>query len=775
MVTTSGGVGRSTLEGGAGNELFEGNADGTTPSVGGDFIYGRAGNDDLYGNALTTLQTAIAPTGTAAIPTGLRGDWLNGGTGDDYIIGYTGNDVVLGGLGADLLVGGAGDDTLAGDTDYTSLQMDWTVTQGINVFFRAVGVINDENANEPLLSGGADVLYGGLGNDFLNGEAGNDLLFGEQGNDILAGGYENDILVGGAGNDTLTGDFGVRATIENQPIAHVDDYLDGGAGDDWLQGEGGNDILLGGAGNDTLWGDASYALENAMHGNDYLNGEAGNDYLNGGAGNDMLIGGADDDQLLGGDGDDILIGGPGLDVLVGGTGKDTYVFNRGDGTEIIDDIAADAKHPEASVLVLGDGISRSSIKFRPGSLMIDLGPSNPDDPLAGNDQIHFINFSKDFPGFSAAVGEIRFADGTVMDYSEILAQGFDIDGTAFDDAGGTALIGTAVTDRIRGFAGSDELEGRAGDDVLIGDGGSDRLDGGDGNDLLDGGAGNDLLAGGFGSDDYRFISGDGLDTIVEGLLFLRGVADPGSTDRIVFDADITRADVTLLRSGDGNLTVRYGAGDEILVDGQYSIGGSGIESIVFADGHVISKAELDALEIGAVEGSAAADELFGTAGSDVLRAYDSDDYLDGGPSPERRPAGARLVTGDDVLDGGTGSDTYALYWGMGNDRIIDATDGQSNTLTLLDGATLESVKTSRSGDDLLVAMRGGGGSALLEGFFVDGSAASWQITSTGRGQSVAARFVQHAKCCLKRPCHRRDGGLQAATDRGMARPGAIGV
>ncbi len=70
-----------------------------------------------------------------ATPTGLRGDWLNGGTGDDYVIGYTGDDVVLGGLGADLLVGGAGDDTLAGDTDFTSLQMDWTVTQGINIFF----------------------------------------------------------------------------------------------------------------------------------------------------------------------------------------------------------------------------------------------------------------------------------------------------------------------------------------------------------------------------------------------------------------------------------------------------------------------------------------------------------------------------------------------------------------------------------------------------------------------------------------------------------------
>lgn len=739
-VTGSGGAGRNTLEGSVDSDLIEGGADGNNPGIGGDFVYGRAGDDDLFGDVKTSVQAAITPTGVAAIPTGLRGDWLNGGTGNDYVVGYNGNDIVLGGMGADLLVGGAGDDVLAGDTDYTSLQADWSVTQGINVFFRVLGAINDENAGVPLLSGGADVLYGGLGNDFLSGEAGDDILFGEQGNDVMGGGHGDDMLVGGIGNDTMTGDFGVLATIDDESAPHGDDYLDGGAGDDWLQGEGGNDILLGGSGNDTLWGDASYVLEASFQGDDYLDGGDGADYLNGGGGNDFLVGGAEDDQLLGGDGNDALFGGTGADILIGGAGKDTYVFNRGDGTEIVFDTADTAGKPEASVIVFGEGIEKGDIKFRPGSLMIDLGPSDPDDPLAGNDQIHFENFNHGYPELTAAIGEIRFADGTSMNYADILAQGFDIDGTALGDVGPAALIGSSITDRIRGFAGSDELEGRDGDDVLIGDGGADRLDGGNGNDVLDGGSGNDWLAGGMGSDDYRFVGGDGLDTVMEGSLFVRGLADPGHVDRIVFGEGVSREQVSLLRSGDGNLSVRYGAGDEILVEGQYSTVGADIERIVFADGQTIEKAELDALEVGVLDGTGGNDELYGTAGNDVLRGHEGDDYLDGGPIPERRVSGVTPVTGNDVLEGGGGADTYAMYWGMGTDRIIDIADGETNTLQLLDGATFDSVKTSRDGGDLLVTMRGSTDGARIEGFFSGGGATSWQIGSAAEGSQSLLDF-----------------------------------
>lgn len=686
----SAGAGRDVVIAGDGNDVIEGGADGIATlggvvTAGGDMIAGGAGHDEIYGDSRIALSLAIQQ-GQAATATNAIGDYLSGGAGNDWVVGAAGNDLLAGGDGDDVLVGGAGDDNLLGDDNRTAPDAGWQVVRqvsGNEVSGYVYQMIFSGTEGSPGGIDGRDVIYGGAGKDWVFAGGGDDFVDGGIGEDVLFGGAGSDVVIGAADNDVLVGD-GAEVPAGQQG----DDYLDGGTGNDTLYGEGGDDVLIGDAGHDIL---------------------------------------------RGGDGNDILIGGKGSDILIGGAGKDTYVFNRGDGTEIIFDTADKANSHDASVIVFGDGITQGDIKFGPGSLVIDLGPSDPDDPLASNDQIHFENFNRDYPDSTPAISEIRFADGTSMNYADILAQGFDIDGTALDDSGASALIGSSITDRIRGFAGSDELEGRDGDDVLIGDGGADRLDAGNGNDVLDGGSGNDWLAGGMGSDDYRFVGGDGLDTVTEGSLFVRGLSDPGHVDRIVFGEGVSREQVSLLRSADGNLSVRYGAGDEILVEGQYVTAGAEIERIVFADGQTIEKAELDALEVGVLDGTGGSDELYGTAGNDVLRGHEGEDYLDGGPIPERRPFGAPLITGDDVLEGGAGADTYAMYWGMGADRVIDVADGETNTLQLLEGATFESVKTSRDGDDLLVRMRGSTDGARIEGFFTGGGAASWQINSAEDG------------------------------------------
>lgn len=690
----SAGAGRDVVFAGEGNDVIEGGADGIAAlggvvTAGGDMIAGGSGNDEIYGGSRIALSLAIQQ-GQTATASHVIGDFLSGGAGNDWMVGDAGNDFLAGGDGEDILVGGAGDDNLLGDDNRTALDAGWQVVRQVSgnettgYIYRLIfgGTAEVAGSIE-----GRDVIHGGAGDDWVFAGGGDDFIDGGSGDDVLFGGASSDVVIGGLHNDVLVGD-GAEVPIEN----HGDDYLDGGAGSDTLFGEGGDDVLVGDAGQDIL---------------------------------------------RGGDGDDILIGGTGADILIGGAGKDIYVFNRGDGTDTIFDTAEAAGSPDASVLVFGEGIRKSDVKFGPGSLMIDLGPSDPDDPLAGNDQIHFESFNHEYPELTAAIGEIRFADGTSMNYADILAQGFDIDGTALDDVGPAALIGSSIADRIRGFAGSDELEGRDGDDVLIGDGGADRLDGGNGNDVLDGGSGNDWLAGGMGGDEYRFVSGDGLDTVTEGSLFVRGLADPGHADRIVFGEGILREQVSLLRSADGNLSVRYGAGDEILVEGQYSTAGADIERIVFADEQVIEKAELDAREVGVLDGTDGNDELYGTAGNDVLRGREGDDYLDGGPIPERRVSGVTPVTGNDVLEGGGGADSYAMYWGMGTDQIIDIADGETNTLRLLDGANFDSVKTSRDGVDLLVTMRGSTYGARIEEFFSSGGAASWQISGeSGASQSL---------------------------------------
>lgn len=690
----SAGAGRDVVIAGDGNDVIEGGADGIATlggavTAGGDMIAGGSGNDEIYGDSRIALSLAIQQ-GQTVTASHVIGDFLSGGTGNDWVVGDAGNDLLAGGDGDDILVGGAGDDNLLGDDNRTAPDAGWQMVRqvsGNEVTGYIYRLIFGGTAEVSGSVEGRDVIHGGAGDDWVFAGGGDDFIDGGSGDDVLFGGASSDVVIGGLHNDVLVGD-GAEVPIEH----HGDDYLDGGAGSDTLFGEGGDDVLVGDAGQDIL---------------------------------------------RGGDGDDILIGGTGADILIGGAGKDIYVYNRGDGTDTIFDTAEAAGSPDASVLVFGEGIRKSDVKFSPGSLVIDLGPSDPDDPLAGKDQIHFENFNHEYPELTAAVGEIRFADGTSMNYADILAQGFDIDGTAMDDVGPAALVGSSITDRIRGFAGGDELEGRDGDDVLIGDGGADRLDGGNGNDVLDGGAGSDWLAGGMGSDDYRFVSGDGLDTVTEGSLFVRGLADPGHVDRVVFGEGVSREQVSLLRSADGNLSVRYGAGDEILVEGQYSTAGADIERIVFADGQVIEKTELDALEVGVLDGTGGNDELYGTAGNDVLRGQEGDDYLDGGPIPERRVSGVAPVTGNDVLEGGGGADTYALYWGMGTDRIIDIADGETNTLRLLDGANFDSVKTSRDGVDLLVTMRGSTDGARIEEFFSSGGAASWQISGeSGASQSL---------------------------------------
>ena len=784
-----GGVGFDVLVGGAGNDVLNGEDDFTATSL--DWTVSNGSEFFTRFYEPVTDNNVFPFSGSADVLYGGAGnDYLFGGFGDDLLYGETGDDTLSGGADNDVLVGGDGDDSITGDFGTLVFHAAGAFIQGNDYLDGGAG--NDWLQGE----GGDDMLFGGAGNDTLLGDAtylngalnGNDYLAGGDGNDTLAGFGGNDVLIGGLGDDALVGGAGKDTYIFNRgdgvEIIFDEDDRDGNLDEQGnntnpnkstiVFGDGINqsqltfrrgslmiDLGEGDAihlslpdGQDDLaatrlFGSLQFADGSSMSFEDVLaqgfdiDGTAGNDNnepgepdsLIGTSVSDRVRGFAGNDVLDGRGGIDILTGGSGNDTLYGGAGQDTYHFNRGDGSDVIDDFSTDtATAAEASVLALGAGISRNQLKFRiRDGLIVDLGPSSADDPFAASDQIRFVGFNASVPSLTPVVGEIRFADSTSMTYADILAQGFDLDGTALDDAGVNALIGAATNDRIRGYAGSDDIAGGDGNDLLTGDSGTDTLDGGDGNDVLDGGAGNDRLLGGLGSDDYRFITGDGSDTLIEGSLYVAGLADPGTADRIVFGAGIARADVALKRHADGSLVVAYGLGDEIRVEGHYSVSGAAIESIVFADGAVITQPELDALQVSAVEGTADADELYGTAGDDVMRGYAGSDYLDGGPAPENRAPGAPLLTGNDRMDGGMGADTYALYWGMGADRIIEAVDGQTNTLTLLEGATVESVNASREGDDLLVTLRGSNDGARVEGFFVNGGAASWQIASAADG------------------------------------------
>jgi len=381
------GAGRDYADGGDGHDVIYGGADS-------DILVGGAGNDRLYADTAISAADAIA-LGNKQPGSGLKGDWLAGGSGDDTLVGGAGNDVLTGGGGADLLIGGAGDDDLLGDPDWVATSFEWTVTT------LAGGIRDYFPTDEFPAIDAADVIYAGEGNDFATGGGGNDVLFGEGGADILSGGLGNDILLGGTGED----------------------------------------------------------------------------YLFSGAGSDYLDGGANDDRLEGQSDDDILIGGTGDDTLDGGEGQDIYIFNRGDGHDTVYDSVA-----EHNICRFEAGISSSDITLRLSSLMLDLG---------NGDAVHIQDFNQNDVFNSSSIDRFEFENGTVLTITELLARGFDLDGTAGDDP----IVGTNTTDRITGYGGHDTLLGEAGNDTLDGGEGDDELQGGGGNDVLSGGAGDDLLAG----------------------------------------------------------------------------------------------------------------------------------------------------------------------------------------------------------------------------------------------------------------------------------------
>ena len=203
----------------------------------------------------------------------------------------------------------------------------------------------------------------------------------------------NDRMIGWDGEDTFLGDAG-------------DDYLYGGKGNDNLFGNEGKDYLDGGEGDDELWGHS---------GNDSLFGGSGRDVLFGGDGNDELDGGEGDDVIFGGDGDDIIYAGYGNDLLKGQEGNDIYKFSGNFGMDVIQN-EGDKSMPF--------GNQHDIIHF------IDLNKTDlifqkTNDHLVLISKKHIENqvivqkYFENNGNTAARIDEIRFADGSTLDYEAI--------------------------------------------------------------------------------------------------------------------------------------------------------------------------------------------------------------------------------------------------------------------------------------------------------------------------------------------------------------------
>lgn len=701
---------------------------------------------------------------------GLGGDdALSGKNGDDIIMGGDGTDIIQGGMGKDTIFGGTGHDVIYGSSD-ADLGMPVSIHfvppsntapnpmgTGFNWFLGYTDTLADgvplsyhDSPRNRLDGDSGNIIDAGIGNDFVAAGTGADIVHGGADNDFIFGMDKGDILFGDSGNDLIYGDG-------NQPDGlsvvwtlygnHGNDIIDGGSGNDYLYGQGKDDIIFGGAGQDWIWGDDEESkLPADQHGADFL------------------FGGTDADHLFGGAGNDYLEGGSGNDFIAGGVGNDVYYFNAGDGVDTIDDNRA-----EKNIIRFGAGVDASKIKIGLGSLKLDLG---------NGDVIHIDNFDQADVFNSSSISSFEFADGSTLSSSELLARGFDLDGTTADDS----ILGTNTTDRLNGFSGNDLLWGHGGDDLLIGGEGNDHLEGDyrpeilagelHGKDILDGGEGNDELLG-WGNDD-RLEGGDGNDIL-------------GGDDSNTGLLDVRYHGNDVLIGGAGN-DILWGDGGNDLLNGGLGIdvmnGGTGDDHYQLAagDGALSLNGEMESIEdssgtdtlqletapvtiapsqdgqflaiqygnndwIGIKDGANGVIEYFEIAGerlsyAELIGRYASAPIIGSGIVAGGAGNDALVSTvGHTMLSGGRGNDTitatgggnsYQYSLGDGKDIVTDTSlaNGFSaaNKLVLGNGIVSTDLTVVRNGNDLYIRLPGSNGEIKLVNQYANAGIDSLQFS-----------------------------------------------
>jgi VCBS repeat-containing protein len=270
------------------------------------------------------------------------------------------------------------------------------------------------------------------------------------------------------------------------------------------------------------------------------------------------------DRIWGGEGNDRVEATPGGDWLMGEGGNDIYVVNLGDGIVTIDDIATDAA---GNVLRFGPDIDpavlSNNLRFEADGqgghfLLIPYGSEGDVVRLSGFNHLNVL-------GGGHAVERFEFADGTSVDYAELVSWTFVVEGDNTDNA----LYGTHLGDRLYGYDGDDLLEA------------------GDGDDVLTGGSGNDVLRGGLGRDAYVVNLGDGEDVIEDHV-------EEGIGNVLTFGEGITRDSVNVSVVGD-DLLIQYGSGNDTVRVLNYAPNGMGgstvIDTFEFADGTAVTLRE----------------------------------------------------------------------------------------------------------------------------------------------------------------------------------------
>jgi Ca2+-binding RTX toxin-like protein len=349
------------------------------------------------------------------------------------------------------------------------------------------------------------------------------------------------------------------------------------------------------------------------------------------------------------------------------------------------------------------------------------------------------------------------------------------------------LDGGTGNDYLDGGSGNDWLEGGAGTNTLVGGDGNDVLNGGDDKDYLDGGTGNDYLDGGTGNDNLDGRAG--ADTLVGG---------DGNDIYFVDNAD----DMVVENAGEGADDLVYSSisytlaanVEELVLTGTAAIKGVG-NGLANALGGNTANNRLDG-QYGDdyLNGDDGADTLIGGAGNDTYVVDDAGDVviettvssifslteIDLVRSSVSYTLAANVEkliltrtvalngtgndldnilyanSGNNVLNGGTGSDTASYQYGATKGVTVSlavataqATGGSgSDTLIGFENLAGSNYADTLTGNASANVLDGLGGADTLKGgtgndIYVVDNAGDIVVENTGEGADMVISSVPH--------------------------------
>lgn len=400
-------------------------------------------------------------------------------------------------------------------------------------------------------------------------------------------------------------------------------------------------------------------------------------------------------------------------TLIGASGMDIYVYNAGSGEVHITD-------PGGGTLRFGVGITLQMVSLGLGSLLLTIGDQG--------DAIHLDGFDPTQAGNFWSVRNFEFADGTYLNFDELLQKGFDIRGTAGVDI----LTGTNLADRFYASEGNDTLRGEDGNDLLDGGAGADRMTGGEGDDiyLVDNTADIIVEKANEGTDTIITTVSDSLAAHVENLTLV-GAEAINATGNSLDNVLTGNAAKNTLNGGAGADTMTGGTGDDSYYvdntgDSVAEVQGEGTDRVISSISYTLGAAVEDLQLSGTANinatGNEWANKLTGNGGANVLIGGAGDDRLIGGLGADAMYGGASndLYEVDNTADtvtelAGEGADTveasvtYTLSSEVENLILTGATavDGTGNALNnTLQGNIADNVLTGGAGNDTLNGMKG---------------------------------------------------------------------